>query len=291
MPMPPPPALSPAFAPGLWPAEAGDLADVVMNDPLLLVLGLLVWLPIAFWVVVLVQNLISGDLEFHHCLIGVCLSIALGAITMKPPHPALTIYLFLLVILLTVFFPTGQEILRQRQRSQMAAEEVEELYVTIDAYPLNWLARFELAKRLWSMGHGAQAIALGETSIVHMPGMLYDTEHNTLKRWKARFRPEGAPTGTRCLDCGRLNSLDAIRCESCNAPILLHLIRGRWVGRGAGIRLFWSWATLLLILVGVPYAALALPGRFAALGVIFLLLVALISVITIVLGGRKQLRS
>lgn len=237
------------------------------------VLGCLVWIPIAIWVMSLVGWTIQGDVDFLTGIVGVAMGIVLGVLTMNPPRKELSPLLFTAVLLTVVFFPLVRAALNKRALDRLDVEAMENVYTALRLRPDNHALRFKLARLIYVKGLRGHAFVIAKEALKHMPASMFIEEHRVVNSW-SRVPPQ--PDLMRplpCIECGTMNAAGNLFCTRCFSPFLMDHSKGRWIGKGHARKLMAVWAAVMAGLVGVPFAS-ALLAPVPAIVVIILLLAA-----------------
>ncbi len=257
----------------------GPLAVRVFHSPLAFVSGCLVWIPVTLWIVSLVHWMIQGDVDFVWGMVGIFLSFVLGILTMTPPRPEMAPYMLLGVVLTTVLFPIFRSSLNRRALDSVDIEAIEDAYEMLRLKPDNHIVRFKFAKLLYKRGLHASALKFAEQAMGSMPASAFFEEHRMVEGWKRSLKSRGPmETTIVCLECGTANELGVFVCARCRSEFLIDHVRGRWVGRNMARKLLAVWAAVMLVLIGIPMAAMLLD-RMTSAGVIIFLMVAAVGIV------------
>lgn len=236
------------------------LRDQLLNHPLAMLAGCVVWVPVAIWVVSLIHWAIQGDVDIVSALVGICVGLALGltAITAKEPYMPPLILAGTLVT--TIAFPMVRSALNKRALAQIDIEAVEKAYDQLRLQPGNAAAKFKLAKTIYNKGMPAHALAIAEDAIQSMPEAIFPEENKIIKTWRHYRIPSNQHGPLACMECGVYNQPGMTHCQRCRAPFLLDHARGAWVGRSLARKFVAAWVAIMVALVGIPYAAGSLPS-------------------------------
>lgn len=223
--------------------------------------GCLVWVPVAVWVLSLIQWMVLDEIDVLFGIPGVMAGVMLGAATMSPPHPSLS-PLFLAVAFLTVLlFPGLRTSLNRRALHRIDVESLAGAYKALAMKPDNVGLLLKAARIVSAKGLPAHAAAVAESALQGLPTHLFEAELRELGVWRAQAQYPGVPQQVSCLECGAQNPPAGLHCRGCHAPYLLHWVEGRWVdGRRAG-KFVSTWIAAVGALVAIPYVAMTLnPG-------------------------------
>jgi hypothetical protein len=93
-----------------------------------LILGCTVWIPIAVWIVSLLNWSIVGDIDGLSGFFGICTALALGVLTFRPPVPGLEPYTFGAVLLTVILYPIVRAGMNKKQLSGLDVSGIEQGY-------------------------------------------------------------------------------------------------------------------------------------------------------------------
>jgi hypothetical protein len=218
------------------------------------VFGCLVWVPVCVWVCSLVSWMIAGEVEWYIGFIGICIAIAMGAVSLISRDERLAPYMFVAALSVVILGPKVRDATVKHQLAQADIDSLERAYEQLSGKPDNVGAKLRVAKVLYSRGAFEQAVATAESALKGLPATLFDAEHKMIRDWKARCR-HGWDATVHCIDCGTRNNPGEVFCVKCGSPILLYYAKGSWVGRNVARRLIGIWVACIASLVGVPIAS------------------------------------
>lgn len=221
--------------------------------------GILVWLPLAVWIVSLIGWMISGEIDSLVGFMGILLAIGLGALTMSPPDPRLSPVILGSVILTTLLFPTVQQVFVVRAHRSIDADVMERAYSSLRAMPANIGSEIKIASVIYDRGLPGQAIAIVERVLARAPQGVFEEERRMLSTWKARTPAQRLAQSIMCAACGASNPPGPVFCTRCGAPFLLDFMRGRLVAGGLAAKLVGSWLAAVAATVGIAWAGIRLP--------------------------------
>src|SRR5580658_2640198 len=196
-------------------------------DPVQLLLGCLIWLPLAVWIISLLHWAIQGDLDFITAIVGIGIAFGLGYTAMKPPIPILAPISCVAVFLTVMCFPMMQHMLVRYQHHGIDVENVEKAYRSLGQRPDNPLAKFKLAESIYRVGLVGHAVALGDVAVAGLPERIATEEYRLLKRWKRVGVPADTLKPIVCVECHTPCQPGWTHCRTCGAMFLLDRARGR----------------------------------------------------------------
>lgn len=197
-------------------------------------LGCLVWIPIAIWVVALVHWTVQGDLDIVVLVAGFFAAVALGYTTMNPPDPTWSPILFGLATGSIAVLPIARSAFARRAVEAMEVERAEHAYATLRLKPNDLGARMKLARVLFAKGFVGEAIKVAEPALSGMPRHLAADEIREFEAWRYQAKDPALFRGLPCLNCRTMNTPGEIYCSKCGAPFLLDAIRGPFSRGGLG---------------------------------------------------------
>lgn len=240
------------------------------TSSLAILIGCLVWAPIALWVYSLISWTIMGEIDALFGIVGAFLGIALGVAIMLQPHPSLAPYLVASVFTLVLVFPYLRSVLTRRELAQIDIESIERAYEQLDERPDGFGPKMRIARLIYGRGLRGHAITLAEEALKPFPRSFVEDDLRQVRIWKATAIPDDFHP-IRCLECGKENPSGTLFCLRCHSRILLRYARGSWSGKRSARRLLAAWIASMAGLVGIPLAGIALPPVAASVVVTFLL--------------------
>lgn len=255
------------------------LRDQIFQHPGSLVAGCAIWVPIAIWVIALVQWAVQGDVDFLSALAGILIGIGLGMTALLSKDPVMAPLILSGVLITMVVFPFARRALNKRALEQIDIDTIERAYEMLREKPGNAPSKFRLAKAIYHKGLPGHALKLAEDALLDMPQSAFLEEHRIVKTWRhykmssAQFQP------LACLQCGKPNRPGLFLCESCGAPFLLEHARGAWVGPAMARKFVAAWSGIIVALVGIPLAARSLPPAAAIAVIVGLMVLAIVILI------------
>jgi hypothetical protein len=217
-----------------------------------LVLGTLVWIPVAIWTVSLIQWMITQDVDGLSGFFGVCLGIVLAILTFKPPEPIWSPICFAVVCLTVLLFPVVRAGIDKRALISIDLDTLAKAYRTLEERPDNLGARMKVARLVYNRGLNSHAVGLAERALKGLPESLFTDEYKLLATWRLAGGPGGIrPQMLPCLECGLPNPPGELHCARCGAPFLLHHARGNWLGPNLARKVVSFWAGSMLVFAGL----------------------------------------
>lgn len=225
-----------------------------------LIFGALIWLPLAIWILSLVQWTIQGEVDGLTGFLGIATAALMGYFCFTPPHPILPPVLFGVAVVAVLFYPLIRSQMDRRAMIAIDIGQIERAYEQIRERPDNVGARLKLARLLYPRGLGGHCIAIAEQAVAGMPRDMFEEEFRQIDNWKSQL---GNPTRFRsvpCLECGIPNEPGNIYCKKCKAPYLLHHAKGKFLGPNLARRAVAVLGVIVMLLVGIPWSMHHLTG-------------------------------
>src|SRR5687768_6967928 len=192
--------------------------------------GILVWVPIAIWIISLIHWTVQGDVDVLISLPGILVAIVLGVLTLSPPDPRLAPLFFLTVMATVVFFPFVRSALIQRALHRVDVEQLEKACDVLHQRPANIGSELRIARILYDKGLLGHAIGIAERVLQDSPGTLFAEEQRMLAQWRAATHGRNLNEQILCVDCGFKNAPGRAHCSRCGAPYPMDYLKGRLVG-------------------------------------------------------------
>lgn len=265
------------------------LRDQILNHPVSIIAGCAIWIPIAIWVLALLQWAVQGDIDFISALAGIAVGIGLGGTALLARDPYMAPLILVGVLVTMAAFPVVRSSLNKRALAQIDIEAIEKAYELLRQKPGNAASKFKLAKTIYNKGMPAHALALAEDAIQQMPEAMFAEEHRILKRWRHYRVPPNQGT-LSCLECGIVCPPGQTHCQRCGAPFLLDHARGSWVGKGLARKFVAAWIGIMVALVGIPFVAGSFPPGAAIPVIIGLMAVAIVVLVITFHPSREPSR-
>jgi hypothetical protein len=249
--------------------------------------GCLVWIPVAIWILGLIQWMVMDEIDVLSGLLGIAAALMLAMAPLLGVPREYTPLLFMAAVGTIVMFPFVRAGMNRRELASIDIEAMARAYEALAERPNNVAAMFKLARLAYAKGMPAHAIAIAENAVANMPKQHFMEEHRMVAQWKKAMPPGAVARSLACVDCGVPVAPGPVHCPRCGAPFLLDHVGGRIVGRGMGRKLLAAWVAMIALLLGIPMAA-ALPPA-AAVAAILTMLVA--AVLVLFLAFRPEARA
>lgn len=250
------------------------------------VTGCLIWFPIAFWAVSLVQWWIAGEIDAIGAILGLFVVVELGVVAVYPKDPRLAPLSFGTVVIGTIAFPFVRETMRRRELRSIDRDALEKAYDSLGNRPLDPLARFRVAEIAWDLGLAGPAARIADLAIKGMDPGMFRSEIARAKGWLVAVgrRPD-LQRDLACPKCRAKVPLPEPFCPSCGAPYLLLRAGGAAGKSPLARRMFGGWLGLLSLVAAAPIVG-ALPGPWAPLGIVGALVLAVAILVWTLRGGE-----
>jgi hypothetical protein len=254
------------------------MIDRILENPLSFASGCLIWIPLTIWILMLVYWIIGTEIDALSGLAGIGVAIGMGIVSLQPPHPVLPPLLFVGATSSIILLPIARGAFNRAAHKAIEFESMERAYQQLGLTPNSVGSKFRIAQVLYSNGHAALAAAIGEQAIHGLSRQHYADEYREVQKWKSASREQVAKPVT-CIECSHVNPVGTLFCEQCGAPYLLAHAKGSFIAPDLKKKLVASWLVGMLVLIGIPLAATALPAG-----------VALAVILAILLGGALTVR-
>ena len=246
-----------------------------LQDPMTILLGCTVWVPLLLWISALVGWTIANEIEVVSGILGIAVGFALGICCLHPPTPILQPIAYATVWLTLPIFPIARAAMNRRELRGVDVHALERAYDALGQRPREVLARFRVASASWTLGMTGHAIRIAEGCLAEMDPKLFAEEHMIVRRWHREGPSAEAFVDYVCMDCGGACPPGKTHCPTCGAPFLLDRVRGRAFGGALGRKLVAAWIAGAGALAGVVWAltlppAAAIGAIVAVLGLAFL---------------------
>lgn len=252
-----------------------EIVDRLQLHPTSALLGCLVWIPIAFWVVGAVHGMVMGDIDALVGILAIFLGMALAILTIAAPDPRLSPFTFAAGLITAIAYVPLREALRRRALAKIDLEQLELTYERLRLRPEDTAALFKMAEMLYLRGLTGQAVALGQNLLPRMPRDLYEDEHRKVFKWSETLTDPNEMRPIPCLSCGRFNPPGIPNCAGCGREHLLDYARGRWLGPGVG-KIIALWGVGVLVFAGLPaWAMIPMESNLKIGGFVLLIFLVL----------------
>jgi len=253
-----------------------------------LIFSVLVWLPIAGWVLSMIGWMIMDEVDTLFGIIAVGLALGLGFATVKPPAPGLNWIPFLAVCLTMAFYFPVREGIRRWELIAIDLDQMRGCYERLAMRPGDVYAIVKMSDILASRGRTVQAVQLLEGAISGQPKNLFDDEWKTVNKWKMSLGGQTITPGTTCPKCGRLNMPGQYLCSGCGSQHLLELARGGVAGFSQWRLAFFGWSLLAGMAVVFPYLQVGTGGVVAKIAVALVGLAGGVMILIGLIGGGRK---
>ncbi len=251
-------------------------------------LGCMVWIPLAVWIMSLINWSILGEIDGLSGFVGVSLALSLGYMAFRPPVPGMTPYIFGTVAFTVILYPVVRANMTRRELSSFDVDGIEQGYQLLGQRPSNPVARLKIAQHLYTLGHHGHAIAIADSVIKQLPERVFLDEHRMVRIWKMSPPRASAYNPISCVECGHLNPPGQVHCAACGEPFLLHMVKGRFVPSRLGRQLVAVWISTVFVIGGLPMAANLAPSAAAPVMIGVLLLAAAVVYAGFRPGGKAS---
>lgn len=258
------------------------------SDPLGAFAGCLVWIPIAVWIISIVHWLVGGEIEAPFAMLSLIVALGLGMVAVNPPTPTLSPLILAATVCTVVLFPMVRSALNRHALAAIDVEQMERVFENFQQHPNSPSIAVRLAELLFIRGLKANALAIGEDAIKHLPQSVFRAEHQMVATWRLLV-PQGETPRTHCPHCGYNNPPTVFSCLRCHRPYVIDLARGKWLGRISAEKLIVIWMVLIMAFVGIPAATqfARVNSGLALFAIIAQLVVGLVILIAAFLRGSS----
>ena len=239
------------------------MLDRISGEPWAFFGGILVWIPIAIWIISLVHWTVQGDVDVLVSLPGMLVAVVLGVLTMSPPDPRLSPVFFGTVMMTVLFFPFVKAALNKRALHRVDVEQLEKAYEVLHQKPANVGCELRIARILYDKGLPGHAIGIAERVLQNSPGSIFAEEQRMLAQWRAASHGRNLNEQILCVDCGVKNSPGRTHCTRCGAPYPMDYLKGRLVGGSMARKLIGAWIAAVAAIAGMPLISTTLPPSMA----------------------------
>jgi multisubunit Na+/H+ antiporter MnhG subunit len=252
-----------SFSWAIW--EAGStgpllaMMDRIVRTPEAFVSAILVWVPVAIWIISLVNWMITSEIDAISGIFGITLAVAVGFLAVNPPHPSLAPVFVLVAFVTVVVAPVTRAAMNRAALQSIEVEAIERAYEMLSTKPDNFGAKIRLARALWAKGIRSHAVAIADGALKNAPEQMFAEEHRMLRQWRAAEEGDPGVHRIRCVECGVPNTPGGMFCTRCGAPFLLDYAQGKFVKTGVIRRVTAGWIAAVAALVAIPTVAVKLP--------------------------------
>ncbi len=239
------------------------------------IFGCTAWVPLLLWISVLVQWMISNEIEIISGIAGIGVGLGLGIIAMSPPAPFLQPLAFLTIWVTVALFPFVRHALMQRELKGVDVHAMERAYEVLGQRPRDVMGRFRLAQTAWTLGMTGHAMRIAEECLQELDPKVFMEEHVIVRRWHRHQPTADMFVDYSCMDCHGACPPGKTHCPTCGAPFLLDRAKGKVFNKGTFRKIVAAWIAGIAALAGIPWAttlsgAAAFGAIIAILGLSFL---------------------
>ena len=252
-------SLAPTFPDWIQQGFFATFSDRVARNPESFLSAFIVWVPVAIWIISLVNWMVTAEIDMVSGILGIMLALAVGFLAVNPPHPSLAPVFVVIAVVTIAVAPVTRAAMNRAALQSIEVEAIERAYEMLSTKPDNFGAKIRLARALWGKGIRSHAVAIADGALRNAPEQMFADEHRMLKQWKSSEEESPGIQRIRCVDCGVPNLPGGMFCSRCGAPFLLDYAQGKWVKSGVIKRVTAGWIAAVAALVAIPSAAVMLP--------------------------------
>ncbi|MCU0315565.1 MAG: zinc ribbon domain-containing protein [Fimbriimonadaceae bacterium] len=256
------------------------MLDRLTDNPLVFFLGLIVMVPIAVWVLAVINWMIQGEIDAIVGVSSLFVAFGLAFITIQSRDPVVTPLTFFAVLCIMCCYPFVAMTMRNREMAKIDVEQIGRVYEQLAKDKENPVLLFRLAELLYARGYRGQAASIGNRIRSQLePANLFRTELSLIQSWLLEAKSSEAFKACRCPACGTLNPVSEAFCRRCGEPHMLYVAQGMWAGKDVVGQVLAGLSVGLIGLVGFPYVlSLGLPIWAISLVVVFMALAIILLV-------------
>lgn len=263
-----------------------NLKDVVTNHPDHVALCALIIIPVCIWTLIIVRDMISGDMDVLFGIAGATSALVLGVVCWSPAFYDWTPVCVFLAYLSFLVVPACRYFFNQQELKDLEVEKIEKAYQTIGLRPENPVLKFRLAEMLVARGLIDGGVSISSAVLDRMPQRSYPEEHRHAAIWKG-IATQPLPSSYACPQCGHRNNPKDVFCQSCGAPYYLLMVKGNTVSINLNNRFMGIWLCLILGGIGVP-ATLSIANPLITIPVSILLVLVCVVVLVKSFAGPSE---
>lgn len=249
--------LAPPFFGGLPLDMVATMSERISRSPEAFISALIVWIPVAIWVISLINWMITAEIDTISGLFGICLALLVGFFAVSPPHPSLAPVFVLVAIVTVAVAPVTRAAMNKAALQSIEVEAIERAYEMLSTKPDNFGAKIRLARALWAKGIRSHAVAIADGALRNAPEQMFAEEHRMLRQWRQAEDDAPGVQRIRCIECGVPNVPGGMFCSRCGAPFLLDYAQGKFMKSGVIQRVTAGWIAAVAALVAIPSVAVA----------------------------------
>jgi len=265
--------LAPPLFDYLQQAGFATMSERISREPFAFGAALIVWLPVAIWVISLINWMITAEIDTISGLFGVCLALLIGFFAVNPPHPSLAPVFVLVAFATIAIAPVTRAAMNKAALQSIEVEAIERAYEMLSTKPDNFGAKIRLARALWAKGIRSHAVAIADGALRNAPEQMFAEEHRMLRQWRQAEEDAPGVQRIKCVDCGVPNVPGGMFCSRCGAPFLLDYAQGKFVKSGVIQRVTAGWIAAVAALVAIPSVAVGFPPIVAMIAIPLLVFV------------------
>lgn len=224
--------------------------EYFQQNPLGVILGCAIWIPICIWTITMIVWTIRAEMEAWYGLPLAILPLGLGLIANSPNQPVwVGPAAFFMVIGLMAAFPIVKGISDTRTDYAFQMESAEEACQTLRQTPNNLGAKMRLGRVLVSRGFPAHAVALCEEALRGQDESAVRIEIRQVREWRGEVKGEYEIPEVKCASCGFNNLANVPLCGRCKEPYMLYVVRGD--GQPQPVKTAAGWVLVALIVLSI----------------------------------------
>lgn len=236
--------------------------------------ALLIWIPLAFWMISVVGWMIMGDIDTLFGTVALGIGLGLGFTAMNPSVPELAPWCLIATITTVIVYVPIRERLRKRALAKIEFEQLYLAYTNLRAHSSDTLAGMKLAEMLQQRGFVAQAVGVARTILPDMPATVFPSEHRMYRNWESRLHPGEADQPIQCQRCKMMVPAGQLWCPRCGYDHLIHMVENKLFATALVKRMVSIWGLAAAAIVAIPlFAVPDMDGMFRAIGIVILMVV------------------
>jgi hypothetical protein len=243
-----------------------------------ILIGCVLWLVVVGYCIFFVQWMIGGDIDVITGILGIGLFMGLGITVFSPPVPIMGTVSAIAIGGSGIMLPILRGVMRHRDKRDAEVEAIKIAYEGFVFRPNNPSAKIKLARHLWNLGVLGHAYALAEAAIPSLPRQFFPDEHRMFATWQMRPPSQSMFSPITCVECGHANVPGNVHCAGCGSRFLLLVVQRKALGSKLGRRLLAAWLTMMVMLLGIPFAA-STGGTVAVIVVVAMVVLAIGSLV------------
>lgn len=254
--------------------------EFIARNPLGFVGACLVWIPLAIWIIAVIQWMIAAEIDVITGFVSLGVAFCLGYFTSNPPQPWIGHLFFFTSIATVCAFPFVRAGFTKRHLNAIDVDLMKESYELLRMKKNHSGAMLKMARILADKGHFGQAIPVADQALQGLPAAHFHIEIAEVKGWRTLVNP-ATVYKLYCAKCDAPSPAGTLFCPRCDHELLLDLISFHVMPAGKGRRLLTAWVILAALILIIPLATEFLP-----LGAALLVIIG-----TLALGGFVAIRA